>query len=607
MEEKNTFKANMIGVYKRLFPFISPYIPRLLVGLLCGVLHGGSTFGMIVVLRFALGGLSGEIFEPESGFSMLSAPDGSAGDLEFQRIVWGLLLLPAVAIVQGIMLFAGRYYVEWAGSRVITDLRQALFSHMHALPMHFFSKSRVGELMTRITSDTGLLLSLVTNVIGDLMRDPFTMIGCIAAMFYLDWRLSLIILLVFPLCLLPISVLGKRIRIASKSGQEQTADMLSSAQESLSGALVVKAFQQEGREVERFGHSNLQAFKMGMRQLRARAISEPIIYFMISIGLAGVLVYSYKNNISLALLVSFFVATVQMYKPFKKLSQIHLRFQTAAPGVERVFEILDQEVLVDDRPQAITLDAPIQSIKFDQVGFAYDEKRVLQDINVEIQAGQCMAFVGGSGAGKTTLVNMVPRFFDPNQGALRINGVDLRDYTLMSLREQVGVVTQDTVLFNRSVADNIAYGVPSATREDIIDAAKRANADGFIQEMEHGYDTLIGERGAMLSGGMAQRITIARALLKNPPILILDEATSALDTESERLVQEALNELMKNRTVLVIAHRLSTITNADHIVVLDQGRIVEQGTHHQLLALEGKYRYLHDLQFQNESTTENEV
>ena len=264
--------------------------------------------------------------------------------------------------------------------------------------------------MTRITSDTGLLLSLVTNVIGDLMRDPFTMIGCIAAMFFLDWRLSLIILLVFPLCLLPISVLGKRIRIASKSGQEQTADMLSSAQESLSGALVVKAFQQEGREIERFGYSNLQAFKMGMRQLRARAISEPIIYFMISIGLAGVLVYSYKNNISLALLVSFFVATVQMYKPFKKLSQIHLRFQTAAPGAERVFEILDQEILVGESPQAIVLDAPIQSIEFDQVGFAYDEKQVLQDINIEIQAGQCMAFVGGSGAGKTTLVNMVPRF-----------------------------------------------------------------------------------------------------------------------------------------------------------------------------------------------------
>lgn len=588
------------GIYRRLFPFMRPYLPRLLAGLVCGILHGGSTFGMIVVLRFALGGLSGEELA-WGNFDILEAPDGSAGELELSRIMLALLLLPGVALLQGVVLFAGRYFVEWSGSRVITDLRQALFAHIHALPIQFFSKSRVGELMTRITSDTGLLMGLVSNVIGDLMRDPFTMIGCIAAMFFLDWQLSLIILLVFPFCLLPIALLGKRIRRASKAGQEQVGDMLSSAQESLSGALVVKAFQREADEVSRFGYSNMQAFKMGMRQLRARAITEPILYVLISIGLAGVLIYSYVNDLSLALLVSFFVATVQMYKPFKKLSQIHLRFQTATPGAERVFEILDQEISVRDRENARKLEAEIESIGFEQVDFAYDEKPVLQGIDLTIKAGQCVAFVGGSGAGKTTLVNLVPRFFDVISGAVKVNGVDVREWTVESLRSNVAVVTQSTVLFNRTVAENIAYGVPSASREEIVEAAKRANADSFIQAMEQGYDTVIGERGSVLSGGMAQRITIARALLKNPPILILDEATSALDTESERLVQSALDELMKDRTVLVIAHRLSTIVHADRIVVLDKGRIVEEGAHDELLEKEGMYRYFYDLQFQNGS------
>ena len=600
MASEDKLEPNPIGIYRRLFPFMRPYLPRLLAGLLCGILHGGSTFGMIIVLRFALGGLSGEDLS-WGAFDMMETPEGSAGEVALSRIMLALVLLPGVALVQGVVLFAGRYFVEWSGSRVITDLRQALFAHIHALPIQFFSKSRVGELMTRITSDTGLLMGLVSNVIGDLMRDPFTMIGCIAAMFYLDWRLSVIILLVFPFCLLPIALLGKRIRRASKAGQEQVGDMLSSAQESLSGALVVKAFQREKEEVERFGYSNMQAFKMGMRQLRARAITEPILYVLISIGLAGVLIYSYVNDLSLALLVSFFVATVQMYKPFKKLSQIHLRFQTATPGAERVFEILDQDISVRDRENARELKKTVESIAFEQVGFAYDEKPVLQGVDLSIQAGQCVAFVGGSGAGKTTLVNLVPRFFDVVSGAVKINGVDVRDWTVESLRANVGVVTQSTVLFNRTVAENIAYGVPSASRESIVEAAKRANADSFIQAMEQGYDTVIGERGSVLSGGMAQRITIARALLKNPPILILDEATSALDTESERLVQSALEELMKERTVLVIAHRLSTIVHADHIVVLDQGRVVEEGAHDELLAKEGMYRYFYDLQFQNGS------
>ena len=598
MNNQKYSSSKLFGIYRRMFPFVSPYLPRLLLGLICGILYGGSTFGLIIVLRFALGGLIGEEFSGDNPFSLMSTPEGNASELELFRIICTLFLLPGVAVIQGSVSFAGRYFVEWSGSRVITDLRQALYAHMHALPIQFFTGSRVGELMTRISSDTGLLMALVTNVIGDLMKDPFTLIGCIAAMFYLDWQLTLIILVVFPFCLVPIALFGKRIRLASKVGQVQMGDMFSLAQEGLTGAMVVKAFQREQDEVNRFGYANLQVFKQSMRQLRARAITEPILFLLISVGLAGVLYYAFVNDISLALIVSFFAATAQMYKPFKKLSQIHLRFQTAAPGAERVFEILDREIEITDDPQAVELRLPIQTIELNGVSFGYDDKLVLDDIDLKVESGKCVAFVGSSGAGKSSLVNLVPRFYDVLNGSVKINDQDVRSLKVESLRSHIGIVTQDTILFNRTVAENIAYGVPSASIDDVVDAAKRANADSFIQKMELGYDTIIGERGSRLSGGMAQRITIARALLKNPPILILDEATSALDTESERLVQRALDELMKDRTVLVIAHRLSTIANADHIVVLEQGQIIEQGTHEYLLKQNGKYRYFYELQFQ---------
>jgi subfamily B ATP-binding cassette protein MsbA len=455
----------------------------------------------------------------------------------------------------------------------------------------------VGDLIARVTSDTGLLTQLVSNVLGDVIREPFTMIGCIGAMFYLDWRLSVIALVVFPLCILPIAWLGRRIRKASKSGQESLGDMLSVVQESIGGAMVVKAFQTEEEECSRFNAFNNRVFKMLMKQARSRSLNEPIMVMLSAIGMSFVVIYAYQNDLSLALLVSFAAAMVQMYKPAKKLSQIHMRIQQAAPGAERIFEILDIEKTIADAPHAVPFSPPVQSVNFNAVSFSYGDKPLLDRINLHVNAGQCIALVGSSGAGKTTLVNLIPRFFDVTGGCIELNGKDLREYTVESLREQIGVVTQQTVLFNRSVAENISYGSKHATFAQIEDAARRANAHKFIQELEKGYDTVIGERGSLLSGGMAQRVAIARALLKNPPILILDEATSALDTESERLVQGALDELMKDRTVFVIAHRLSTIAHADAIVVLDQGRIIEQGTHAELLARGGKYKYLYDIQF----------
>ena len=598
MKNDKNGSLDAAAVYKRLFPFVRPYSARLAMGVLCGILQGVTSFGMLVALYWGLGLISKEDLVA-GGIPQVGEADGSMGGIGLKRLLLTLSMLPIVTLLQGGLFFAGKYLVEWVGNRVVADLRGNLFEHIHALPMQFFGKNRVGDLISRITTDTGLLTQLVSNVVGDIIREPFMLIGCIAAMVYFDWKLAILALVVFPVCILPVALLGRRVRKASKGGQEGLADMLSVVQESIGGALVVKAFQMEKEEAARFRLFNTKVFKFLMRQSRSSSLSEPIIIFLSSIALVGVVVYARVNDLKLALLVTFAAAMVQMYKPAKKLSQIHMKIQKSTPGVERVFEILDIHNTITDAPDAVSFTGHVETVAFRDVSFAYDEKNILDGINLQSGAGQCMAFVGSSGAGKTTLVNLIPRFFDVTGGRVELNGKDIRSYTLNSLRSQIGVVTQDTVLFNRSVADNISYGSPDATREQIEDAARRANAHQFITEMEDGYDTVIGERGSLLSGGMAQRVAIARALLKNPPILILDEATSALDTESERLVQGALDELMKDRTVFVIAHRLSTIAHADAIVVLDKGEIVERGTHDELLAAGGKYKYLYDIQFSN--------
>ena len=598
IDEKSQLSA--VAVFKRLLPFVRPYRFKLAVGIGCGMLHGGAMGALIVVMRWALGGISGEDLSMP-GVAALDQPDGTAGDVGLERILFTVVVLVAVNLFQGAVFFAGKYLVEWVGTRVITDLRCHLYRHIHTLPIQFFGKSRVGDLISRVTSDTGLLTRLVTNVIGDVIREPFTLVGLIGAMVYLDWKLSIMALVVFPICIVPAALLGRRIRKASKSGQESSGDLLSCAQEAISGALVVKAFQMEDEETGRFSRVNMRMFRLGMKQARANALNEPIITLLSSIGLSGVVVYAYLNDLSLALLVSFAAAMLSMYKPAKKLSQIHMRIQRATPGAERVYEILDVANMITDKPDAVPFTGRVESVEFKDVAFAYDEKKILDGVNLQSRAGQCIAFVGSSGAGKTTLVNLIPRFFDVTAGRVELNGLDIRDYTVHSLRTQIGVVAQQTVLFNRSVADNISYGSRDATREQVMDAARRANAHDFIMQLENGYDTVIGERGSLLSGGMAQRVSIARALLKNPPILILDEATSALDTESERLVQGALDELMKDRTVFVIAHRLSTIAHADKIIVLDQGKVIEEGTHDELLEKNGKYKYLYDIQFSNEA------
>jgi subfamily B ATP-binding cassette protein MsbA len=590
----------------RLLPYIRPYRARLGAGIIFGILYGATSFGIIVALRLALGGISGEGFSAGNISQMMIPEEGTTGEIPLSRIILTVSILPVIAVVQGLVYFGGKYYVEWVGNRVVADLREKMFSHIHSLPMYFFTKNRIGDLITRITSDTGMLTGLVSNVLADAIRSPFTLVGSIGAMFYLSWQLSTMALVVFPLTILPLALLGRRIRKAAKRSQENLGDMLSVTQESITGAIVVKAFQTEEEEIGRFKNFNNQVFKQTMRLTRSLAMGDPFVVGISTVGLSAVVVYAYLNNLSLALLITFAGALAQMYKPAKKLSQLHLNISRALPGAERIFEILDITNAIQDSSDSVEFNETVKTIEFKDVSFAYDEKQVLNNVNLTTEAGQCIALVGSSGAGKTTLVNLIPRFYDATGGVIELNGKNTRDYTLHSLRKRIGIVTQQTILFNRSVGENIAYGSPNASHEEIETAAKRANAHRFITELEDGYDTVIGERGSLLSGGMAQRLAIARALLRNPPILILDEATSALDNESERLVQGALNELMKDRTVFVIAHRLSTIRHADIIIVMDKGRIVERGSHEELLKQNGQYKYFYDMQFSSQKEEPNE-
>jgi len=568
--------------YARLLRRAKPYRTRLLLGTVFGAVFGFSIAGVLVVFK----GMLGSLLDPEQ--------------TQFGEILMMVGILLAFGAVRSLGDFMSRYFVGWVGSRVVMDLRRDTFAHLHDLPILFFSKSRSGELISRTTNDTAMIQAAVSNVVGDLLRQPFAALGAVIALIHLDARLALISLMVFPVCILPVALFGRRVKKYGRQSQERLAGLVSILQETIYGASVVKAFGMEGYERKKFDGENTSVFRRTIKVLKAKASVEPIVVFISCVGLSLVILYAYYFRLTADALVVFGIALVALYDPIKKLSRVHLTIAQSVASAERVFEILDTKPDVTEAPDALVFDEPIREIAFDHVSFSYGEEKVLDDVHLSVRSGEIVALVGSSGAGKTTLVNLIPRLFDVTEGSLLLNGKDIRSLTFASLRLQVGVVTQETILFNDTVSGNIAYGQTDASPASIAEAARKANAHDFIMEMADGYDTVIHERGARLSGGQRQRLAIARAVLRNPPILILDEATSALDTESERLVQDALYELMSGRTVFAIAHRLSTIRHADRILVLDKGRIVEEGEHGDLLAGAGIYKRLHDMQFRDQ-------
>lgn len=521
-----------------------------------------------------------------------------------------LMLVPlaimAIFLVKGIFSYGYSYLLEKVGQSVIRDLRNKLFSHIQTLPLSFFHRKPTGELISRIISDVTLIQSAVSNILVGILKDFCQVIFLIGVIFYQNWRLAAISMIALPLVALIIVKFGRRHRRLSRSNQKTTAEVSNILYETIKGNRIVKAFCMEKYEIARFAETLDRLFAIIMRNTRIGAISHPLMELLGGIGISLVVWYGGSQVLAgkstPGTFFSFLTALIMIYEPFKGMSKINNALQQGIAAAERVFDILDVVPDVTDKKEAIDLSPLKDAIEFKDVWFRYEEhKDILQDVNLKVRAGEVLALVGSSGGGKSTLVNLIPRFFDVSSGSITIDGRDIRDVSLKSLRSQIGIVTQQTILFNDTVRNNIAYGSPDASYEQIKEAARAAHALVFIESLPEGFDTVIGESGDRLSGGERQRISIARAILKNAPILILDEATSSLDTESEREVQQALENLVQSRTTFVIAHRLSTVRNADRIIVIQDGRIVEEGTHNELLPMGGVYKMLYDLQFQDDA------
>lgn len=571
-------------LYLRILSYIKPYMHRLIFAMFCTIMAAAGNLYIPWIIKDMID----EVLADKNG-TMLN---------------WIAASIIAIFVVRGLFWYGQNYLMSYVGQSVIIDIRAAVFKKLQRLSVSFYDKNKTGTIMSYVTNDVNALQSAMVENTIEMITEGFILIGSVVAMIYLDWRLTLFTVCTFPVVLWFMEFFGKKIRKTGGRIQECTADITSVLQESVASARVIKSFVREDYEVDRFDVENRANFRANMKNAQLMATLTPVVELVAAIGVTMIIWYGGNNvingTITAGSLVAFLTYAVNISNPIKRLTRVIGNIQKALAAAQRVFMIIDMPEEIAESRDAKQLPEVSGKVEFQNVSFAYDDKgNVITDLSFSVKPGEVIAIVGPSGAGKSTIANLLPRFYDVNKGDIKIDGHSVREVTLDSLREQVGIVPQETMLFNGSVYNNILYGRLDATKEEIEAAAKAANAHDFIMQLTDGYETKLGDRGVNLSGGQRQRIAIARAILKNPRILILDEATSALDTESERVVQEALDRLMVGRTSFVIAHRLSTVKNADKILVLEKGNLVESGTHDELLALDGLYAHLYKIQYHN--------
>ena len=572
--------------FKRLLLMARQYYVRFIFAAICMVVAGGLQSALPLIAKPVID----QIFVSK----------------DIAALKWIPFTIIGIFLFKGLANYGQNVIMSSIGLRIVTNLRNKLYEQIQVQSLSFFTNHPTGLLMSRITNDVASVQTASAEAITALVKDSFMLISLVGVIFYTDWKLALIAMVVFPVTIYPITWFGRKMRSLTTSTQITMGNLNSFLQETISGTRIVKAFGMEKYESERFAVENEKLFKYNLKAVSLNAISSPLMDFLGGLGIAAVISYGGYNVVkgysTPGTFFSFIAALLMLYEPIKRLTNINNTINQGIAGADRIFSIIDRVPDIEDKPNAIELPPVSRSIDIENITFCYEEKPVLKNINLSIKAGEVVAFVGMSGGGKTSLVNLIPRFYDVNSGRVMIDGHDIRDVSLRSLRSQIAIVTQQTILFNDTVRNNILYGDIRKKEEDVINAARAANAHDFIMRLPKGYDSNIGELGTKLSGGEKQRISIARALLKDAPILILDEATSSLDTEAEIEVQEALDNLMKGRTTLVIAHRLSTIRNADRIIALVNGEIVEEGDHETLLKKKGEYFRLYNLQFKDEGS-----
>ena len=611
-------------VYIRILAYVRTYWLHLVASLICILFFTAfSSASLISIIPFlkVIFGAEHVAADPVAPAERIEVPSVASGitarlealqqNLEEWILAGGKLdaleklciVILALFFFKGFFGYLQTYYMAYVEQGVMMDIRNDLYRHLHRLDLSYFNRKRTGELISRITNDVTLVNNGISAAFVTLTKNPLLILAYLMLALYLSWQLTLAVLVMLPFGYLIIRVVGHKLRRESTVSQEKMADVTSVLQETISNIRVVKAFAMEGFEMRKFMQQTRAYFASLLSMTRIRNLSSPINEFLGALIAVGILWFGGRQVLAGNVLapeefITFLIVIFSMMQPVKELSTVGTRLHEALAAGDRIFALLDTPPGITNRPNARKLSSFQHSIRFEKVHFEYEPGRpVLTDIDFEVRKGEVLAIVGPSGAGKSTLVDLIPRFYDPTSGRILIDGHDLRDLDMASLRQLLGIVTQETILFNDTVRNNIAYGLENLPFEKIEEAARIANADRFIRELPQGYETLIGDRGVKLSGGQRQRLAIARAVLKNPPILILDEATSALDSESEMLVQQAIERLMQNRTTFVIAHRLSTILSADRILVLEKGRIVQDGKHEDLVQQPGMYQKLYQMQF----------